>query len=194
MIKIAHRINKISDLTNTPNHLGVEVDIRSWGNELIIHHDPYKEGEKFIKWLDHYNHQMLILNVKEEGLEERLINLMQKKKIEDFFFLDQSFPFLIKHSQNCKGKSAVRFSEYECIETVLQLRSICNWIWVDCFNINPLTKDNFIIIKNNNFKICVVSPELQGRTKPEDILNLKQSLKDQMIFPDAVCTKRPDLW
>ena len=194
MIKIIHRVNKNADLKNISLDMGVEVDIRSKGNELIIHHDPFENGEKFEDWLIHYNHKFLILNVKEEGLEKTLISLMKKNDIKEYFFLDQSFPFLLKFSKDCEGRSAVRFSEYESINSVLNLSNVCNWVWVDCFSRNPLTKDNFIKIKKNNFDICIVSPELQGRNSIKEILELKESLKDKMIFPDAVCTKHPHLW
>lgn len=194
MIKIMHRVNQSSDLKNIPSNLGIEVDIRSYGEELIIHHDPFKKGENFNKWLIEYDHKMLILNVKEEGLEDTLIELMKEKNIKNYFFLDQSFPFLIKHSKSSGGRSAVRFSEYESINTVLNLKNICNWVWVDCFSKNPLTANCFKKIKENNFKICLVSPELQGKDGPSEIFKLKKDLKDKKILADAVCTKHPNLW
>ena len=63
---IAHRRNTIKELSQTPSKMGVEVDIRSLGNKLIIHHDPFVPGEDFEQWLDSYKHGTLILNVKEE--------------------------------------------------------------------------------------------------------------------------------
>jgi hypothetical protein len=89
---ISHRRNKITELLATDSKYGVEVDIRSEGARLIIHHDPCVPGESFDEWLKSYRHGTLILNVKEEGLESRLISLMQSKGIDDYFFLDQSFP------------------------------------------------------------------------------------------------------
>ena len=34
---IVHRINKIKDLQHTNKNYGVEVDIRSYGHDLIVH-------------------------------------------------------------------------------------------------------------------------------------------------------------
>lgn len=48
---IAHRRNTLRELRATPQELGVEVDIRSWGSRLIIHHDPFVEGESFDEWI-----------------------------------------------------------------------------------------------------------------------------------------------
>ena len=47
MHKILHRVNTIALLEKTPSNFGVEVDIRSYGGNLIIHHDPFKQGELF---------------------------------------------------------------------------------------------------------------------------------------------------
>ena len=56
MIIIKHRINKIKDLRKLNKKLGVEVDIRSNLGELIIHHDPFENGEDFDEWIKYYNH------------------------------------------------------------------------------------------------------------------------------------------
>jgi len=83
---IAHRRNTVSELINTPANYGVEVDIRSFGEQLIIHHDPCVTGESFEDWISVYKHGTLILNVKEEGLESRLISQMELHGIYDYFF------------------------------------------------------------------------------------------------------------
>ena len=139
MHRILHRINTIELLEKTPHNLGVEVDIRSNGENLIIHHDPFKAGEYFKEWLKLYNHGTLILNVKEEGLEDELIAIMSTYQIEDFFFLDQSFPFLLKTIKTGETRCALRVSEYEDINTVLNLMGKVQWVWVDCFTTFPLT-------------------------------------------------------
>ena len=85
---ISHRRNTIEELKATPREYGIEVDIRSNDGELMIHHDPLASGEYFEVWLKYYHHGTLILNVKEEGLEARLIELMQQHHITDYFFLE----------------------------------------------------------------------------------------------------------
>ena len=78
---IKHRCNTIDQLLSTNKKYGVEVDIRSKGDLLIIHHDPFKNGEHFENWLENFDHGTLILNVKEEGLEEKLISIMKSNGI-----------------------------------------------------------------------------------------------------------------
>jgi len=41
---IAHRRNTIAELEATDPKYGIEVDIRSHNNALIIHHDPFSVG------------------------------------------------------------------------------------------------------------------------------------------------------
>jgi len=191
---IAHRRNTIAELNTTPVRYGVEVDIRSHGDKLVIHHDPFAAGEPFEAWLAAYRHGTLILNVKEEGLEARLIDLMQRAGIEDYFFLDQSFPFLVKYSKLGVHRCAVRVSEFESTQTALTLAGKVDWAWVDCFTQFPLSHDDARKLQEAGFKLCLVSPELQGRDAETEIAQLVQMLHERNIRAEAVCTKMPDLW
>jgi hypothetical protein len=191
---ILHRINKREVLRSTPQEFGVEVDIRSYGDDLVIHHEPFLKGELFNEWIEDFNHGTLILNVKEEGLEERLLKIMDDHDIEDFFFLDQSFPFLRKSAMMGESRCAVRISEYESIETALSLSGMVEWVWVDCFSHFPLMGDEVKKLQEIGFKLCFVSPELQGRTNKSHIVEFRKEIELQNIYGDAVCTKYPELW
>ncbi len=191
---IAHRRNTLADLRSTDPRHGVEVDIRSEGPRLIIHHDPCAPGESFPDWLQAYRHGTLILNVKEEGLEGRLLEMMASAGIQDFFFLDQSFPFLVKWSTAGERRCAVRVSEYESIETAMALAGKVDWVWVDCFTRFPLSGDDAARLQGAGFRLCLVSPELQGRPADTGISAMVNLLRERRIVPDAVCSKRPDLW
>ena len=191
---IAHRRNTIKELNETPANHGIEVDIRSDGKELIIHHDPLTEGELFLDWIRNFRHKTLILNVKEEGLEPHLIQIMKDNTIEDYFFLDQSFPFMVRWSIESGGRSAVRVSEYESLDTALALQDKVSWVWVDYFTKFPLTSDSFTKLKSAKFKICLVSPELQGFDGISEIPRLCDVIRNLNIIPDAVCTKLAHIW
>ena len=191
---IAHRRNTVAELEATPTHLGVEVDLRSFGDRLVIHHDPFVDGEDFTRWIAAYRHGTLILNVKEEGLEARLIDVMERHDIADWFFLDQSFPFLVKWSRSGERRCAVRVSEFETIDTAMTLAGRIDWVWVDCFTRFPIDGGEAARLQGAGFKLCLVSPELQGRPAEEQISAMRALLASEGIEPDAVCTKRPDLW
>ena len=68
------------------------------------------------------------------------------------------------------------------------------WVWVDCFTLFPLDHEDVQRLKRAGFRMCLVSPELQGRKAETEIPLLAQLLADRDIQADAVCTKRPDLW
>ncbi len=191
---IAHRCNTIDSLKAVPSRYGVEVDVRSEREQLITHHDPFQRGTLFQDWIAEYRHGTLILNVKEEGLEQELISLMKSSGIEDYFFLDQSFPFLVKWAMLGERRCAARVSEYESIDTAMTLAGRIDWIWVDCFSRFPLDRKGASRLKNAGFRLCLVSPELQGRNADTEIPLMARTLDDLAIGADAVCTKRPDLW
>lgn len=191
---IAHRRNTIAELRATDRKYGIEVDIRSCGPRLVIHHDAFVDGEDFATWLEAYRHGTLILNVKEEGLEAKLIGLMQSAGIDDYFFLDQSFPFLVKWSRAGERRCAVRVSEFESVATALTLAGKIDWVWVDCFTHFALSGAEAQQLQQAGFKLCLVSPELQGRAAEDEIPALAALLDQRQIRADAVCTKRPDLW
>jgi len=41
MIIICHRVNTVHKLKKTNKEYGIEIDLRSFGNKIIIHHDPF---------------------------------------------------------------------------------------------------------------------------------------------------------
>lgn len=190
---IAHRINTIDQLKNLNFNLGVEVDIRSNDKNLIICHDPFSHYINFKDWLHFYNHGTLILNVKENGLEQELLKTMQDFKKDNFFILDQSFPYIVNTIKNGEKRCAVRLSEYESINTVLSLKDKLNWVWIDFFTKFPLDLEIYKILKKNNFKLCIVSPELQGHSNSK-CLDLKNYIKSNEMYFDAICTKKVKFW
>ena len=191
---ICHRKNTIKQLIDTPTEYGVEIDVRSYNNKIILNHDPMKNGEFLDNWIRKYNHKFLIINIKEEGLEKYIIKILKNKKIKDFFFLDQSFPFLIKTLNSNETRCAIRFSEYEDIKTINNLKKKINWVWVDHFSKFPLNKSISNSLNKKNIKICIVSPEIVKKTSIQNLKKLKNSIQKKNIHIDAVCTKNPEIW
>lgn len=194
---IQHRVNLISDLSILNDlAMGCEIDLRSDlqnKHKIILSHDPWANGDELAEWLDVYSQKNmqgpLILNVKEDGLEQRALEMLHNHKISNFFFLDATIPTIVKWTtaQN-EASFAVRLSSYEDLSSVLKFRGLVKWIWVDCFGARPV---EFItdLQKQTNMKICLVSPELQGG-KEEDI----ESFREWFNVADAVCTKVPQAW
>ena len=96
MIFVQHRANKLQYLKRIPSKYGLEIDVRSIANKLIIQHDPLKKGINLKHWLKFYNHKLLIINIKEEGLEPSILKALNKAKIKNFFFFRSILSFYNK--------------------------------------------------------------------------------------------------
>lgn len=206
---ISHRVNNIKDLKHIDYSHGIEIDIRYYNNDLILYHDPFhtKEDspEKFEDLLAEYikNHKgTIILNIKTEGVEDRCISMMNNYNFKNWFFLDLSMPYFVIYSNKAQSGEiegftpnnlAVRFSEFEPIEYALSFKGKVKWVWVDCFTKMPLNKENYQKLKDANFKLCLVAPELQ-KHKIERTTQFQEILEKNNIKLDAVCTKKPELW
>lgn len=187
---IAHRINTIAQLQQVPVEYGVELDLRDRGERLILQHDPFGDGEDFEEYLKHYRHGLMILNIKSERIEHRVLEAVRAAGVSNYFLLDSSFPMIRSLVQAGERRIAVRFSEYEPVESALALAGQVDWVWVDCFTRQPLDDRTYKLLKTH-FKLCAVSPELQGR----DVATIADYRRQLAAYPvDAVCTKRPDLW
>jgi len=184
---IAHRINTVEELKKIPKEYGVELDLRDFGERLILQHDPFTDGEDFEEYLKHYNHGTMILNIKSERIEHKVLELIKKYDIKKYFFLDSSFPMIYLLSKDGEQNIALRFSEFEGIDTILNMKNKVKWVWVDCFSKLPITEENYAILKENGFKFCLVSPELQAQE--EKLGKYKKYLQDSDIVFDAICTK-----
>jgi len=183
---IIHRVNTVIELQKIKPKYGVEIDIRAWRNNLILNHEPFKNGEKLDDYLDNYNHGTLVLNIKEAGIEKEVLKVIRERPhIKNYFLLDVEFPYLYRASREREKNIAIRFSEDEGIETVKNYIGKVDWVWIDTNTMLPITEKNKNIL--NKFKKCLVCPERWGR--PSDIDSYKQSLKKINFSIDAVMTE-----
>ncbi len=193
MLIIQHRVNWRSQLETVPAVMGVEIDLRSRGDEIILAHDPFVNGELLKDWLTGWNGQFLVLNIKEEGLETRILEILSDFNVTEFFFLDQSFPFMMKSINSGDKRVAARVSDVEVINTAIN--SGAQWCWLDCFSGNW---DYLIEAKESlasmNIKSCLVSPELQRIDFLNELKALQSLIKLSGLKIDAVCTKHPEVW
>lgn len=188
MLYIAHRINTIEELDRLPSQYGVELDLRDDLNgRIYIQHNPFEPGEDFEEYLKHYHHGLMILNIKSERIEHKVLELIGQYNVKSYFFLDSSFPMIKLLSDMGETNIALRFSELEGLDTIRNMAGKATWVWVDCFTKLPIDKNSYSELKKLGYKLCMVSPELEGQ--PEKIDQYKTFLKENAIVMDAVCTK-----
>lgn len=191
---IRHRINCSEELSKINKEFGVEIDLRSDYKSIYLSHDPFTKGESFSSWIKYFNHKILILNIKEEGIENEIIKILKKNKISNYFFLDQSLPMLTYFSKKNIKETAVRFSEKEPIELVSNFIGKCNWVWIDLTTNIEIDIKVLEILKNKRFKTCLASPDLRKTSNLNKLSKTIEIVKNNPILIDAVCTKNTSLW
>lgn len=193
-------MNRINQLNEIESSWGVEVDLRSSVDSpgsIHLSHDPWNKGDDFEFWLKAFKKLEicgpLILNTKEDGLESRALLLLKEYGIENFFFLDTSFPTLVRWVFREKVRNfALRVSAFEPLESLRPFEGQAAWVWVDCFDGIPID-ESIVEAICEKFKVCLVSPELQGinlENSPQLLTSFNRLLK----HAHAICTKSPSRW
>lgn len=190
MLLIEHRVNTLEHLHRVPPARGIEVDVRDYEGELRLVHDPLSTGERLEDLLAAYQHALLIFNTKCDGLVQPIMDLAAKYNIADYFFLDLANPTLINLVRGGEHRVAVRYSEFEPLEFALAFAGQAAWVWVDCFTHLPLDSETYRRL-HEQFKICLVSPELQQYPR-QMIRSFREQLRE--MPPDAVCSDYCDDW
>ena len=185
---IAHRINTLAELRNLPREYGVELDLRDdLDGRIYIAHNPFEKGEDFEEYIKEYRHGTMILNVKSERIEYKLQEILKKYYIENYFFLDSTFPMIYALSGQGEKNIALRLSEFEGMDTIRNMAGRVNRVWIDCFTKIPIGKKEYKELKDLGYKLCFVSPELEGREN--DLADYADFLMQNDLQVDAVCTK-----
>jgi len=189
----SHRVNTISALEKIDPAYGVEIDLRSKNGSLILAHDPFVEGELFSEWLKYWRGQSLILNVKEDALENSILGHLSQYGASDFFFLDQSYPSIRRTINMGVTKVATRVSDFEDLET--SLKSGSDWVWLDSFSGDwEYLKEAVPALSKNGQSTCLVSPELQRVDSARELKTLQEMIEVNSLEISSVCTKVPRNW
>ena len=163
MIEIIHRVNKIENLEKIAFEKGVEIDIRSNNGSLVLSHDVSSKADSFEEFVQSYNHQLLVANIKEAGIEEDVIKILQDNGISNFFLLDTEFPFIIKNHEEYGSVLSLRYSKLESFKTIQNFIGKVKWVWVDTYKDFKINSEISEVLEN--FSICLVSPSRWGNEK-----------------------------
>ena len=194
---IQHRVNTIDALRKTPKKYGVEIDIRhdNRTGSLYMNHDP-GTGDDFFEYMKVFAKQgnhFIILNIKETGIEQRVIDAANMLGIRNYFLLDVEFPFIYRAANglvpNLGNRIAIRYSEAEPLEQAMVLKGKFGWVFVDVNTRLPLDAETCRQIEDAGYKTCIVCPSRWKR--PEDIPTFIGQMKKEGVKIDAVMTKDP---
>ncbi|MEY3422089.1 MAG: hypothetical protein RIR48_2392 [Bacteroidota bacterium] len=183
---IIHRVNTLTKLATISTEFGCEIDLRSNKGQLILHHEPYETGIHFVDFLEKYHHGLLVLNVKEAGIEQDILKAVNDAGVARYFLLDVEFPYLYRASKEGIRAIAVRFSEEEPIQLLQNFQNRVDWAWIDTLTKFPVTKTDIPILQS--FESCLVCPERWGR--PHEIPLVRKQILDVGFKPAAVMTSQ----
>lgn len=194
-IFIQHRLNTVNQLRAANPQFGAEIDLRAGEapGSVLLHHDPWAGGESFLPWIEEYRRLNfrgpLILNTKEDTLEEYLMEKMAAAGITNYLFLDTTIPTLVKWVKRGQGhRFMLRQSVYETGAVFEMFRGKVEWIWADCFEGMPPERESLVDL-GKDYRICLVSPELHLGGVPN-----VAAFANLYDVADAVCTKVPENW
>lgn len=148
------------------NGYGFESDVRDYKGKLVISHNIANEGaleaEPMFKWLAEFkNKYCFAVNIKADGLKDMLTSLIEKYGIQNYFLFDMSVPQMVEFAE-MGLRFFTRRSEYE-IEPVMYGQAA--GVWIDGFvRIDWITEELLRNYISDGKDICLVSPELHGRT------------------------------
>lgn len=172
---------------------GTETDFRDLNGEIVISHDMAEEkcmrAEEFFEiYNSHSCEGTLALNVKSDGLQIKMMDLLKKYNIKNYFLFDMSIPDYLK-SVNHEFKCYARESEYEVLTDAIL--KTCQGIWFDYFHSFDFKGARIRELLDMDLKVCLVSPDLHGkdpRSYWESLIDQKFHLEENLI----ICTDIPE--
>lgn len=145
---------------------GLEMDLRDYAEDLVISHNMARDTtlalDQFLQWYHDFggHHPPLALNIKADGLCLLLKEALGLYQVENYFVFDMSIPDAILYL-NLGLNVFTRQSEYE--ETP-NLYKNSKGVWLDEFEHHWITDEILIEHLENDKQVCIVSPELHGRS------------------------------
>ena len=173
------------------NGFGVELDVRDMNSDIVISHDP-PEGKNALLLEDFFqlyktypdSSPWIALNVKADGLNSAIKNVIESYQIENYFTFDMSIPEMLRF-KNIGLKYFSRLSEYERDPIMIDYAS---GIWLDVFETQWYDEDYLNDLLRNKKDICIVSSELHGRDNQSQWLLLKKIPDNSGLM---LCTDNP---
>lgn len=167
------------------NGFGIETDFRDYKGELVISHDIPSGNEMsaddFFKLYSTQNMKTFIaLNIKADGLQGKLKELINKYNVQNYFCFDMSIPDTLGYIQS-NLKIATRHSEYE---QEFPFYTSSDFVWLDCFKSDWFGEKEINQHLNNNKQVCIVSSELHKRDFTDSWWKYKQIDGKLMICTD----------
>jgi len=171
---------------------GIETDLRDFNNEIVISHDiPTKDSMffyEFINLIKEHSPVTLALNIKSDGLQEKVINDLEG--YENYFVFDMSIPDALGYQR----KSITNYTRFSDVEPFPTLFDGAEGVWLDNFSDNSLNFDALNEYIKAGKKIALVSPELHKFEHSTYWQKLKLYLQSNPEYSNiiSICTDFPE--
>ena len=172
---------------------GTETDLRDHRGRLVVSHDPPDDsGVVFAETLFEMHAALapdtpLALNIKADGLQRLVHDMLQKHSVRHSFLFDMSIPDTVRSLK----QGLPCFTRQSDIERIPVLGEECAGVWMDAFRddawITPFAIREHL---DAGRQVCLVSPELHGRDADSFWQRIRRSgLVDREEL--LLCTDRP---
>ena len=144
------------------NNFGIETDLRDIKGTIVISHNMPQGNEmtfeELLQLLGGRN-LMLALNIKADGQADEIKRLLNNYNHTNYFTFDMSIPEMVyQHKLGLKV-----FTGMSDIIPQPIMYDKAEGVWLDCFNSDWFNEEDILKIKENNKKVCIVSPDLHKR-------------------------------
>lgn len=143
---------------------GTELDLRDLNRRLVVSHDPpggdaLPAGDMFEIHRRLGPSLTLALNIKADGLQRLLLDLMEQFQVQDAFVFDMSIPDTIQWH-----KAGVPvFARHSDVEEQPALYAQASGIWLDGFHSDWWDAGVVSRHVSAGKRVCIVSPDLHRR-------------------------------
>ena len=173
---------------------GIEFDVRDLDGQLMVAHDLPRQNaglptfEELLQLYKSFNKDLpLAINIKADGLQEGIKNLLNQYQISNYFFFDIAVPDAIIYYKKDLKKIYTRQSEFEKTPSFYD---IAIGVWMDEFSENWISQEILKTHLGNNKKVAIVSPELHKKTNHLARWQFYKNLPFSSKL--AICTDFPD--
>jgi len=161
---IEEKNSKVAFERSFSQGFGIETDIRDYRGKIVISHNIANEKcvdlDYFYKLYKRFDDSLLLaIDIKADGLQKKLKELILKNEIRNYFVFDMSIPDAMAYIN--EGLNAfTRQSEYE---TEPSFYKYANGIVIDGFFTDWVKEKDINNHLKNGKKVCLISPELHDR-------------------------------
>ncbi len=176
---------------------GIETDLRDLNGELVVSHDPPRQGAlTWASFLELYQTlgiqcPPIAVNVKSDGLAERLAASLPPSCRDRFFAFDMSVPDALGYLR----AGVTTFTRRSELEIAPSFYGHAQGVWMDAFFSDWIGKADIETALKDGKIVALVSSELHRRDHRDWWLKLRSWLKVMAPHDRArvwLCTDFPD--